>query len=154
MFPSPFSSSLRLNQVPNRAPQQKDSVRLLFQKIHYPIQYTIYHRKMVNTIWFQFYLIRFRKDFSVCKIWNFYSDQAYCAAFRHHGGTINGPPESPFENIEWYRNEGSKKGSQLGPKTHKWFLEGSKMGSHYAKMCLSDGWWWNIPVRFNGVWIK
>ena len=38
--------------------KQTDSVRLLFQ----------INRKMVNTIWFRFYLIRFRKYFSVCAI--------------------------------------------------------------------------------------
>ena len=37
---------------------QTDTVRLLFQ----------INRKMVNTIWFPFDLIRFRKDFSVCEI--------------------------------------------------------------------------------------
>ena len=44
--------------------QQTDTVRLLFQ----------FNRKMVNTIWFRFDLLRFRKYFSVCN-WEIFSSK-------------------------------------------------------------------------------
>ena len=44
------------------------------------------NRKMVNTIWFQFDLIRFRKDFSVCTL---NPDRMQMPVSRHDGGPWN-----------------------------------------------------------------
>ena len=74
------------------------------------------NQKMLNTIWFQVYLIRFRKDFSVCK-----SPEAWLrihpshvpadwetGASRHNGGSIR-EKEAPLNlsirlsaAIDWY----------------------------------------------------
>ena len=47
--------------------QQTNTVRLLFQ----------INRCMVNTIWFRFDLMRFRKHFSVCTELNFFNNHRY-----------------------------------------------------------------------------
>ena len=51
--------SVCIYHAPFDLEQQTDTVRLLFQ----------INRKMVNTIWFRFDLIKFRKDFSVYIHW-------------------------------------------------------------------------------------